>query len=88
MKSADGKTRLGILVDEDQRIRMIELGISPTTVARAAFAAEIKRREARLSLRAIRRIDPRVTEEQHISASNRIQRLRMMSDLLGDSLDS
>ena len=86
MKTEAGKAPVTIHVDEKLRIRMIELRISPTTVAIAAFREEVKKRESRQALRAIRRIDPIITTDQITSKSNHVRKLKALAEVLDPSI--
>lgn len=67
---------LRVSIDEDLRVRMIRLGISPTSVVRKALKAEVERIERQLELKQLQEKDPRLTLRDLDSRSIRIRRLR------------
>ncbi len=70
------KVTVPVRIDEDLRIRMIQLRVWPTAVAKAAFMKEVKRVEKKLELLELQKKDPRITEPDLRSHSVRIRRLR------------
>ncbi len=70
------KVTVPVRIDADLRVRMIQLQVWPTAVAKKAFMAEVKRAEEKLELLELQRKDPRITERDLHSRSMRIRRLR------------
>ncbi len=64
-----------IRVPGDLRVKMIQLGISPSSVARRAFEREVKVREDLVRLAKAREKDPRIKLEDLRKRSRRIRRL-------------
>jgi hypothetical protein len=54
---------------------MIRLGISPSSVAKAAFKREVKRREEKERLQPMKSMDPRLTMDDLRRRSRRVKRL-------------
>jgi hypothetical protein len=71
-----GRSPLKIMIDDDLRVRMIELHISPARIAMRAFRAEIRLAERKLELREVQKLDPRITNKELKSSSQRTRRLR------------
>lgn len=74
-RDAPEKVTLSISVPADLRVKMIQLGISPTRVARRAFAEEVKLREDEQRLARLRTKDPRLTLDDLKKRTIRIRRL-------------
>jgi hypothetical protein len=76
--SAPDKARLTInlTIDEALRVRILELGLAPSTIARNAIIRAVKQRELELELKAVREKDPRVTAEDLKAKTVRMRRLR------------
>jgi hypothetical protein len=82
-----------IKLDEDFYYKLMELHISPASVAKRALRAEVRRVQERLTraeresgLRAVQRVDPRVTDRELKSGSYRIRRLRRMASVYEPSI--
>jgi hypothetical protein len=63
------------LVPEELRVKMIQLGVSPSMVARRAFVREVMAREGLIRLAKAREKDPRIKLEDLRKRSKRIRRL-------------
>ena len=72
---AGDSVSLTITVPGDLRVKMIELGISPSNVARRAFEREVRVREELAKLETARRKDSRIKLEDLRRRSRRIRRL-------------
>jgi hypothetical protein len=72
------KARLtfNLTIDESLRVRILELGISPSGVARAALLRAVRKREMELELRQVRDKDPRIKIEDLKSRTVRMRKLR------------
>ncbi len=70
------KVTVPVRIDEDLRVRMIQLRVWPTAVAKRAFIKEVKRMEKKLELLELQKKDPRMTERHLHSRSVRVRRLR------------
>ena len=80
-------------MDEKQLHRMMELHISPNSVAKAAFKAAIRRvergqalQERKAGLEAVQRLDPRITDRELKSSSSRVYRLRRKASVYESSI--
>jgi hypothetical protein len=89
-----GKTRLmiSVVITEKLRIRLIELGVSPSGVAKSALLAAVskhdriaKRKKREGQLEAVRKFDPRIRWDQ-LTTSTRARRLRKLAKVQ-DSLN-
>jgi hypothetical protein len=85
---AEGKTKLtvSITIDEELRMRLIELGISPSYVLAAALKSAVSKRDQREknkekknAFNAVRRLDPRITEEEFRKSSPRVRKPKQMA---------
>jgi len=74
-QDAPENVSLSISVPADLRVKMIQLGISPTRVARRAFAQEVKPKEDEQRLAHLRKKDPRLTLGDLKKRTVRIRRL-------------
>jgi hypothetical protein len=74
-------------IDESLRIRILELGISPAHVAKAALKAEVKRVEEKRLLRAVQQEDPRITVGELRSNSARIKHLKSAASVREPSVE-
>ena len=90
---APSRKTIVIKINENLFYRMMELHVSPTVVANAAFKAEVRRIERKQALeerekglQAVQRIDPRVTNLQLKSSSTRVRRLRRMASVYEPSI--
>jgi len=81
------KLTINVSIDEALRIRILELGISPATVAKAALRAEVKRRERQMVLQEIRRVDPTVTASDLKTSFVKIRNLKKMASMQQPSID-
>ena len=89
------KTRLtiNVTIEESLRIKLIELGISPSRVAKRALehaVAKVERgrrsRERKAGLDAVQKLDPRIRSKDLMSSSTRIRKLRRMASAYEQSI--
>jgi len=69
------KVQLRVTIPSDLRVKMIQLGIHPSGIARGAFEREVRAREELELLAKVRLRDPRITMEDLRKMSKRTKRL-------------
>ena len=65
-----------VRIDPALRIRIIELGIAPAAVLKAALIQAVKKKEMQLELKRVREKDPRVRMEDLKKNTVRMRKLR------------
>jgi hypothetical protein len=83
MASGERKAKLVITpnIDESLRVRILELGISPGGVASTALTAAVRRKEQELTLKALKREDPRIAMEDLKANGQRVKRLKRKASI-------
>ncbi len=93
---ADGKTRMtiNVTIPVELRVKLIELGISPADVAKRALMSAVskhdkrdRKRNRRLQLEAVQRMDPRVKDSE-LATSARARRLRRIVSVKDPTVQS
>jgi len=69
------KVQLRVTIPSDLRVKMIQLGVYPSAIARRAFEREVRAREELELLAKVRLRDPRMTIEDLRKMSKRTKRL-------------
>ena len=75
-------------IPESLRVRILELGINPSSVLKVALRKKVRELEEKHDLEAVRRFDPRITLEELRSDSAEIRKLKRMASVNDSSVEA